>query len=226
MAINKQIGDRISQILMINKIKQSQFASKIGINQGHLSEVIAGKKGFTNEKLASLIEIYNIDLNWLLTGEGEMYRGGVTEKQSSSDLIKSTYFEEVMASAGNGLINYEEDTKKSLEVSAWVFNTLGVGLPKNELHTIRVFGDSMAPLLNKGDIVFVEPHRNGDILEGEIYVVRFESEIFIKKLQHFPQEERIRLLSINPDYEPMEFKGAELENFSVIGRVIMRLGGV
>jgi transcriptional regulator with XRE-family HTH domain len=55
-------------------ITQSQFADDIGIKQGSVSDIIRGKTAGLSETAIKLCSfIYNINPDWLLTGEGEMF---------------------------------------------------------------------------------------------------------------------------------------------------------
>ncbi|WP_162166935.1 S24 family peptidase, partial [Campylobacter fetus] len=50
--------------------------------------------------------------------------------------------------------------------------------------------------------------------EGAIYVVRFESELFVKRLKKRP----LQLISDNKDYQPIALE--EVQEIEILGRVI------
>ena len=68
--------------------KQGEFAEKLGLSQTYYSEVEKGKKGFSATVLLSLYAL-NVNLDWLIGGEGEMFRtsGSTPVDPLLSDLI-------------------------------------------------------------------------------------------------------------------------------------------
>lgn len=63
---------RLSQVLEKTKLRQYQFAEKIGVSSGAFSQFLSGKR-YPNKATFLLMEIiFGINLNWLKTGHGEM----------------------------------------------------------------------------------------------------------------------------------------------------------
>jgi DNA-binding XRE family transcriptional regulator len=72
------IGDRIKQLRTILKMDQITFSKPLGINQGSLSVVEVGKsKGLSTKVKKALQKAYNVNIDWILTGNGEMFNGPV-----------------------------------------------------------------------------------------------------------------------------------------------------
>ena len=67
--------DRIEQFAEKQGIKIGALEKKIGASKGVLSRAIAQKTDIQSKWLSKLVENFpQIDANWLLTGEGSMYR--------------------------------------------------------------------------------------------------------------------------------------------------------
>lgn len=123
--------------------------------------------------------------------------------------------EEVQAylSAGTGILNYYEADKDIVEVPAdapehdWIF---------------KIVGDSMKPLFDTGDIVYVEEFKQGidTIQNGRIYVVEVDGEAYIKKVYVYEETQTLRLVSLNKDYMDLLFR-FEDSDIKFIGRVII-----
>ncbi|MCM3634970.1 helix-turn-helix domain-containing protein [Paenibacillus camelliae] len=64
------IGERVKHVRELVKLTQQQFANEIEISQGRLSEIEKNKCKPSAETLISLSKKYDINLNWLLLGEG------------------------------------------------------------------------------------------------------------------------------------------------------------
>jgi len=66
------IGNRIKLVREHSGLKQNSFARSIGISQSYLSELLNNAKMPSQTILIAISLRYAINLNWLLTGEGEM----------------------------------------------------------------------------------------------------------------------------------------------------------
>ena len=85
-----------------------------------------------------------------------------------------------------------------------------------EMLCIKVTGDSMYPKIEDGDIIVVRKQDSVD--SGSIAVVLVDGEEgFVKKVIY--DNEIIELHSINPEYAPKIFKGAEVLRVRVVGIV-------
>ncbi len=72
----------------------------------------------------------------------------------------------------------------------------------------------MSSTIDDGDYLLVQ--KNQDIREGSIYVVEYDGGIFVKRIHKYP---KIRLLSDNKDYLPIEI--SDMESIRVIAKVII-----
>ena len=120
------------------------------------------------------------------------------------------------ASAGPGATAAQEIPFDSFRFSRrWLREQ---GLEANQLSAIRVMGDSMDPLLRDGDEILV--HRTPRAFREGVHVVRLGDALHVKLLQAVPPG-RLRLISKNPAYEPVEVAMADVD---VVGRVVWKGG--
>lgn len=116
-----QSFDRLKVIRKHLKLSQIEFANSLGIKQGSYSDIERGRTGNISSYLLKIIESnYNINIDWLLTGEGSML------KSTASDVVpeygidyKEKYYdalEEIreirreLDSVKNILLHAKEDT--------------------------------------------------------------------------------------------------------------------
>ena len=92
------------------------------------------------------------------------------------------------------------------------------GLDPAMLSSIRVMGDSMDPLLRDGDEILVD--RTPRAFREGVHVVRLGDALHVKLLQAVPPG-RLRLISKNPAYEPVEVAMTDVD---VVGRVVWKGG--
>ncbi len=67
------IGRRIKEIRIAKELKQEELAKITGVSQGFISDVEKGKKMPGSGFVISLKRCFNINPDWLLTGEGGMF---------------------------------------------------------------------------------------------------------------------------------------------------------
>lgn len=72
--VTSTMEDRIHEIMESEKLTQSEFSQKIKISSGSLSNIFNGRTKATNNHTRAIHEAFpNLNVNWLLFGEGEMY---------------------------------------------------------------------------------------------------------------------------------------------------------
>lgn len=69
------VTDELKAYFSEKGIKQVEIADKLGVKKSFISELLAGKRTLGHETAVKLNKVYGFDLNWLLTGEGEMLKG-------------------------------------------------------------------------------------------------------------------------------------------------------
>jgi phage repressor protein C with HTH and peptisase S24 domain len=120
------------------------------------------------------------------------------------------------ASAGPGAAAAQESPFDSVRFSRrWLREQ---GLEPGQLSAIRVMGDSMDPLLRDGDEILVD--RTPRAFREGVHVVRLGEALHVKLLQAVPPG-RLRLISKNTAYEPVEVAMADVD---VVGRVVWKGG--
>lgn len=80
---------------------------------------------------------------------------------------------------------------------------------------LRVRGNSMEPLFQDGEIVFVRKTKN--VNNGQIIIIIVNNEAYIKKL--YKKSNEVRLVSLNPDYGDIVL--TEYDDVEVVGTVIL-----
>lgn len=120
------------------------------------------------------------------------------------------------ASGGPGALGAAEIPFDALRFSRrWMREQ---NLAPEMISLIRVTGDSMEPVLREGDEILVD--RTPRPLREGIHVVRLGETLLVKLLQAGPPG-RLRLVSHNPAYDPVEVALGDAE---VVGRVVWKGG--
>ncbi len=90
------------------------------------------------------------------------------------------------------------------------------GRPRSDYFVLRVCGDSMYPLYMDGDKVLIKKTPSLE-RSGEIGAVLYEDYATLKKVEYVVGEDWMKLVPINPSYQPKVIEGADLEQCRILG---------
>jgi phage repressor protein C with HTH and peptisase S24 domain len=201
----KNEAERYKFVLEKSGLSKTAFAESIGISRSHNYHLEKGAQKPPREVLERLANVYNVNLNWLISGEGQ---SGLNDNTIEIEL----YNQEAAAGQGRDIQDYIEKQYIPL-----LYDFLRPHNPNN-LKAVYVSGDSMInERINDGDIAifnFKQTEGNG------IYVVSIGSSLVIKRVDFDLTNQTITLISANPNYEPRKFSSAEMEDIKVEGRVV------
>ena len=82
------IYNRIKQIREDSGLTMTAFAEKLNIGVSIVSMMESGKRGISERTKKDICEKFNVNLEWLETGEGEPYKETIT---SVIKLLKTEY---------------------------------------------------------------------------------------------------------------------------------------
>lgn len=104
---------RLLQFLQAENITQTQLADTLSVARGSVSHILAGRNKPGYDFLESLLLHYpSLNLAWLLTGKGRMYREAGSE--DAPEVIQQELFPQKAASGGRQidriLVFYTDNT--------------------------------------------------------------------------------------------------------------------
>lgn len=83
---------RLLQFLQAESITQTQFADTLGVARGSVSHILAGRNKPGYDFLESLLLHYpQLNLEWLLTGKGRMYKSESASEAPAEDMGPSLF---------------------------------------------------------------------------------------------------------------------------------------
>ena len=180
------------------------------------------KAGFTQEELAKKLNITRKTINSYENGSSmpdhlEIILNKVlnyNDNDVTLGYITGFYLPDVSASAGlETSINNDELIKIPVTIPGW----------EKDIIFINVFGDSMYPKFNSGEVIGVKYVEYDYLNYGYPYVVVFnDGEVFIKIIQPGKDDEHLILESVNAFYKPKEFHKSKIKSFYTIKGVIKK----
>ncbi|ACL05270.1 putative phage repressor [Desulfatibacillum aliphaticivorans] len=211
--------ERMQEIIDQQKSARD-FAIKCSISDSLIRAYLSGKSQPGLDNLAKIADVAQVNVQWLVTGEGPMMRGeplipSNLDPQGGLDLDEFDYIPMTHAelSAGDGRVVLEEGFKNRFAFRRdWLRR---VGLNKNHAVMMVVRGDSMLPTLQDHDTVIVDLNRTR-IDTGNIYAVNMGDDLLsIKRLE--ARGPQVRVISDNKAYEPYDMENQDIR---VIGQVV------
>lgn len=82
---------------------------------------------------------------------------------------------------------------------------------------LRVNGDSMEPMFEDGQIIFVKKCDDCDVHSGQIVIADLNGDAYVKKIDIQP--DGVRLISLNPKYKPILVES--FDDFAIQGIVML-----
>lgn len=195
---------------------KKEFAEWLGIKPGNLHLYLNDEIQLSiNSRNFKKITNSGISLNWLLTGEGEMFTSENTlpaVKQSSIPLLRQT------VSCGPG-----QDWQDADNIESYI-EPLSLAAHGKELYAFRSRGISMVGTgIQDGDILIFDGAKDQQ-LQDDIYVFGYNGEAFCKFLRFDIFSGKIHIYSVhNKDLDKAELLrtlDSGTEGFKIFGRVL------
>lgn len=216
MLNNKNIGKNIKRIRKEKKLSMDSLAKKLGLsNRSSIAHIENGSRSLrldTVEKIAKALEVSPFEIM------GPSYFDNIidTDKIKSDvelfDKISSCYEENETIQLIEIINNFNnlKDKKRLVDYSNNLLNADDYDL------TAIIQDDSMKPEYNKGDKVYI--NFGYDFTIGDVYLIEYDNSTYIRKV--FNDGYRVRLISLNDEYEPINIDIPIKKQFNIIGKVI------
>lgn len=202
----REVLERISNKMKEKGVKQKDLCAQIGVAAQAFTNWKSGNNSSFMKKLPQIAKVLDCPLDYLLRGH--------TKSPVCGDFVPVENVRVGMrpvlgsVSAGRGVFA-EEDVIGYERVSE--------EYDRDDTFWLRVFGDSMSPKIDNGDLVLVD--RAAVVESGNIVVaVVDDAEGYVKKVEI--ADNSIALISINTAYPPMIFVNQETERVYILGRVV------
>ena len=218
--INIRFVDAVNYLLNSNTItSKADLATVLGIKPSKFSEILNFRMNIGTDLAAILCHTYNINSNWLLTGEGNMLR-----MESKKENIPVAHPSDsptegiplipisAMAGAFTG-----EQTVLEYECERFVVPTF-----KGAEFLISVKGSSMYPKYNSGDVVACKRLPMDELFFqwNKVYVLDTDQGPLIKRVKPGSDKEHVLIVSDNEHYEPFELPLERIYHVALVIGVI------
>lgn len=181
---------------------QSDFAKKLGIKQGSLSDIYREKKGVgVSDSIKRILDKeFSINIEWLETGNGSMFKSeNVLEKNADFRLVPMYNLDARGGFGGND----------EVDVAEYVIDRIPFKDANSDDICVPITGNSMAPTYCAGSIVLLHHVAQWhEFLElGQVYmIVLKDGRRLIKELRASKEDRKSNYLCVshNPTFDPVE----------------------
>lgn len=205
---------RFKEVREDQQCTQIEFAEKLGV-KNTTADIERGRTKLSGEVVKELLMQFGINPLWIYGESTQKYldttKVNTLPKVITLDESGAESMLLVNQRAAAGYPQNIEDSGWHKQLPAFHFP-----LPQFRNATYRGFqveGDSMQPNLLSGEWVLAKAVDSLDyITEGKIYVIVTFDSVLVKKIYRIPgNPSKIRLISLNPDYEAFELEVSELQ---------------
>lgn len=213
----KTFSERLRYVLNEKKITQSELSKMTGIGKSSLTAYLKGEYTPKQNNIYKIAKALNIPTFYLIGWE--KYDKSIDLQKLKADVdmfdkILSNYNQNEALQLSKIIENFNsiEDKQRLVDYSD---NLLKSG--EYDL-TARVLDDSMKPKYNKGDKVYID--FGYDFSVGDVYLIEYDNSIYIRKV--FNDGYRVRLISLNEEYNPINIDIPIEKQFNIIGKVMRK----
>ena len=215
------LSERLTSLMYEKGISQAELARLIGIKQPSVFKILSGETR-NPKKILENATALNVDPHWLKTGEGDpdpSYRIVEVSEPQNPNTVRIDILDVEVSARNGAYLSPTEQGLLSQEFDLTFFRQQFGRADAKHLKLITVKGDSMAPTLESGDLLYVDVSENYFSADG-LYVFTFDDHTFIKRLQKRGRE----MWAISDNKE--EYKEWEIKQDDPVfihGRVVFSL---
>ena len=185
------IGNMIALIRKQKNVTKTKLAELTGINIGHLTHIEKGERNPSHRALYSICKALDIPYEELYY----TYDKELTEEQKKYNYINYISYDQVPLFS-----NVDDFIKCPSEY-------------KNAAFAIKIQDDSMAPVITKGTVVYVE--MAGLLSNKDIGLFRVNDRFLIRRFLYRKNE--ILLRAEDKTFE--DIKVSTIDNFKILGKI-------
>jgi SOS-response transcriptional repressor LexA len=229
------IGERIKKLRITLHLKQVDMAKALKLNPSAISQVESGRTNPSLETISEIGNLYNVDLHWLITGEGKMFN---TPRETAARNGGWDKFQKMLNSRLEEIVQARLDLLDADSIDIPVTGEIAAGEPientgdtvevvtvrrsmiggqEGEFIALRVNGRSMEPDIRNNDVVLIRQSNEWRQLNGKICAVRIDGGITLKKLMLDDEKRMIVLVPLNEDFQPILVNPENHRDITLIG---------
>ncbi len=205
------INDRINGILEYYRYDSGDFIKRTGLHPEEVSSVLKKEANPSDRFLQTLEACFpNINPQWLYYNQGKMFKGRIGSDLGDDNEIGIPYYN-------------VEVTNNKPSLSSPVATIKIRGFEDCNL-AVSIWGNSMSPDYNTGDIILCRASSKDLIMYGEAYLVFTEETILARYVKQADNSDHVLLTPANERFDAIQIpKGSILDLYLIKGKIIRSL---
>lgn len=205
-------AERLCEALELKNISAAELSRRTDTPESVISQYKKGLYEPKQRRLEKFSNVLGVSISWLMGGNVPMNENNnLRQPEIATDTVTFPVIGSI--AAGYDSIAVEDWSGETVEIPTSYLK----GRKKEDFFVLSVDGNSMYPLYLNGDKVLILKQSTLNN-SGDIGAILYDGDnATLKKVEFTPGEDWLRLVPINPEYQPKKIKGAELEQCRVIG---------
>ena len=206
----KEVGKRLNEYFITQRKSINSASKELFMHPSQVYNIVKGKNyGVTY--LFRILEHYD-DINpmWLMIGAGKMLK----DEENLENKVTLIPVYDITAVAGPGMSFFENEEA--------IIDHIAIGMEFKDCNAaIRIYGDSMYPLYQSGDLILLKNLKKQFYIQwGQVYLIITKEDRLLKHVHKGNTENTHILKSHNEHYHPFEIARDDIKNiFEVRGYV-------
>jgi repressor LexA len=215
-----KIIHRLKEYIDYKGISLNSFDKSIGVANGYIGKQIKNEASIGADIIEKIVSIYtDINLRWFITGKGEMLQSNVSTVYEPNVHYGNRKIPFVSISAVGGFGNAKFEIK---ETDVKEYYIVPKFRDRKIDFMIEVFGSSMQPKYNSGDVIACTIIRESRFIQwNKVHVISTKEQgILVKRLKQGSSPDNLLAISDNKDYDPFEIPVDEITGVAIVVGVI------
>lgn len=219
--MENDVLQRVTALYKSQNLTKRSFARMIGMPQVTVNQYLNQERKFSFEFIDAILNAFDgLSAEWLIKGEGEMY------KEVGKVFIDDKRLELSIVPL------YDVDVSAGLTrlFASGGSNIGSISIPNMPAAdgAVHVTGDSMYPLIKPGDIIAYRVLNDiSSITYGEIYILQLEhdgdTQVVVKYIKKSTQPDSVLLTSYNKEHDPMDVPRQWITQIARVAYTISKL---
>ncbi len=201
------IYERIKYLREKQGYSQQELAEKVGFKTASaVNKIELGLRDLNQTKILAFAKALNTTTTYLIDGTNEL-----TQPTVSNETVKFQVIGDIAAGYNN--LAVEDWNGETVEIPISYLK----GRNKDDFFVLQIRGNSMYPLYLNGDKVLILKQSTLNH-SGDVGAILYDNDMAtLKKVEYVKGENWLRLVPINPEYQPKTIEGEEVAHCRIIG---------
>lgn len=202
------VKSRLLEFVAYTQMSKRKFQEKIGVSNSYIQNISESIGADVMNRIS--IQFPELNITWLLTGNGEMLKETV-ENNTVSPLDKKETRPRIPYDAAAGTL-----TEAMEGITEYQCERLPIisAFPKYDF-TIRITGKSMEPEYFAGDeVACLRVDEESFLQWGRVHVLDTTQGIIIKRI--YDDGDKIRCKSYNPEYPDFSIPKGDIRSYNLV----------